>query len=95
MGEPEKPVPIPQKLLDRGLFNEDFVCDSLVCCSFQLLFLASTAASAVDLTGTFYGYLGIAIFVLAYSLVPLENNIHLRKSKPVLLAAGLIWCFWR
>ena len=27
----------------------------------------------------------------AYTLVPLENKIHLRKSKPVLMAAGLIW----
>ena len=57
-----------------------------------LVFPASALASATlpiaDMTGTFYGYLGIAIFVLAYSLVPLENNIHLRKSKPVLLAAG-------
>ncbi len=53
--------------------------------------LASSAAGAGDLTGTVYGYLGIIIFVLAYSLVPLENNIHLRKSKPVLIAAGIIW----
>ena len=59
--------------------------------AFPATALASTAVSAVDMTGTVYGYLGIAIFVLAYSLVPLENNIHLRKSKPVLLAAGLIW----
>ena len=49
------------------------------------------AAVSADLTGTAYGYLGIIIFVLAYALVPLENSIHLRKSKPVLLAAGLIW----
>ncbi len=48
-------------------------------------------ASITDLTGTVYGYMGIIIFVLAYSLVPLENNIHLRKSKPVLFAAGVIW----
>jgi Na+/H+ antiporter NhaD/arsenite permease-like protein len=46
---------------------------------------------AADLTGTAYGFLGIIVFVLAYSLVPLENSIHLRKSKPVLLAAGIIW----
>ncbi len=44
-----------------------------------------------DLTGTLYGYLGVFIFVLAYCLVPLENTIHLRKSKPVLFAAGIIW----
>src|SRR3989339_17495 len=40
-----------------------------------------------------YGYLGILVFFLAYALVPLENYIHLRKSKPVMLAAGLIWIF--
>jgi len=49
------------------------------------------ASVAADLTGTAYGFLGIIVFVLAYSLVPLENSIHLRKSKPVLLAAGIIW----
>ena len=46
---------------------------------------------AFDFTQTIYGYLGIAIFVAAYVLVPLENHIHMRKSKPVLLAGGLIW----
>jgi len=45
----------------------------------------------VDLTKTVYGYLGVGLFVAAYILVPLENTIHLRKSKPVLLAAGIIW----
>jgi len=49
------------------------------------------AVAASALTGTFWGVTALVIFVLAYSLVPLENNIHLRKSKPVLLAAGLIW----
>ena len=49
------------------------------------------AEPPADFTGSVYGYLGIALFVLAYSLVPLENKIHLRKSKPVLFAAGIIW----
>ena len=49
------------------------------------------AAAVVDLTATAYGYLGVLIFVAAYCLVPLENKIHLRKSKPVLIAAGIIW----
>lgn len=48
-------------------------------------------ANVPELSASFYGYLSIAIFILAYSLVPLENNIHLLKSKPVLVAAGLIW----
>ncbi len=54
--------------------------------------LAETAdAQVLELTGTVYGCLAVLFFVAAYTLVPLENNIHLRKSKPVLLAAGIIW----
>ena len=49
------------------------------------------AGAVVDFTQSIYGYLGIAMFVLAYCLVPFEEVIHLRKSKPVILAAGVIW----
>lgn len=35
----------------------------------------------------------LIVFCFAYALVPFENVIHLKKSKPVLLAAGLIWLF--
>lgn len=51
----------------------------------------SISATSLDLTGSLYGYLGIIIFIVAYAFVPFENMIHLRKSKPVLLAAGIIW----
>jgi Na+/H+ antiporter NhaD/arsenite permease-like protein len=44
-----------------------------------------------DLAGSFYGYLALGLFILSYLLVPFENKLHLRKSKPVLMAAGLIW----
>lgn len=37
------------------------------------------------------GYLSLIIFIVAYAFVMLEEKLHLRKSKPVLLAAGLIW----
>ena len=37
------------------------------------------------------GYSAIGIFVVAYLLVMLEEKIHLAKSKPMLVAAGLIW----
>ncbi|MDP3961757.1 MAG: sodium:proton antiporter NhaD [Pseudorhodobacter sp.] len=39
------------------------------------------------------GYLSLVVFVGAYALVILEENIHMRKSKPVMMAAGLIWAF--
>ncbi|MFC1885146.1 sodium:proton antiporter NhaD [Thermodesulfobacteriota bacterium] len=51
----------------------------------------SVAAGNADFTSTWYGYLGLIIFLGAYSLVPFEDKFNLRKSKPVLLAAGVIW----
>ena len=45
----------------------------------------------LNLTETWYGYLALGIFITAYILVILEETTQLRKSKPVLLAAGLIW----
>ena len=45
----------------------------------------------MDLTTHWAGFLAIAIFIGAYVLVILEENIHLKKSKPVIVAAGLIW----
>ena len=41
--------------------------------------------------GSFYGMLAVLIFLVAYGLVIYEEKLHLRKSKPVMLAAGLIW----
>lgn len=37
------------------------------------------------------GYAALAVFVVAYLLVIVEESIHLRKSKPVMVAAGAIW----
>jgi len=52
---------------------------------------AESAHAAGAMTGTFWGIAALVLFVLAYALVPLENTIHLRKSKPVLFAAGIVW----
>jgi Na+/H+ antiporter NhaD/arsenite permease-like protein len=62
-----------------------------------LLALPGTALAAAvpeggpDLTMHWAGFVCIAIFAVAYVLVVMEEWIHLRKSIPVLLAAGLIW----
>ena len=55
--------------------------------------LAATegALEMIDLTGHWAGILSLVIFVAAYSLVIGEEVIHMRKSKPVIVAAGLIW----
>ena len=57
----------------------------------SMAFASEAAHQSIDLTSHSIGYTAIAIFVLAYTLVILEEQLHLRKSKPVLLAAGLIW----
>ncbi|MCG8429476.1 MAG: sodium:proton antiporter NhaD [Chromatiales bacterium] len=45
----------------------------------------------MDLTNHWVGYASIAVFAVAYLLVMAEEFTHLRKSKPVMLAAGIIW----
>ena len=45
----------------------------------------------LSLTNHWVGYIGIVVFVIAYAFVMLEEVTHMRKSKPVMLAAGIIW----
>jgi len=45
----------------------------------------------IDLTTSWVGYASLLIFVVAYGFVMAEEYTHMRKSKPVLLAAGIIW----
>jgi len=66
---------------------------------FALLFFpsisfASSATSPIeilDLTESFVGYFALFIFFIAYMVVMAEEYFHMRKSKPVLVAAGIIW----
>lgn len=52
---------------------------------------AGDAASLASLAFHPVGLAALALFVLAYALVVLEERLHLSKSKPVMAAAGLIW----
>jgi len=59
------------------------------------LALAQAAAGgthdALDLTNHGVGITAIVLFLIAYALVMAEEFTHLRKSKPVIIAAGVIW----
>lgn len=60
------------------------------------LFAPAVAVAAehhqhVDLTNHWVGITALALFIFAYLVVMAEEFIHLRKSKPVVLAAGVIW----
>ncbi|MCK5122358.1 MAG: sodium:proton antiporter NhaD [Methylococcales bacterium] len=62
----------------------------------SVLFPISSYASEIslehlDLTQHAVGFMALFIFVVAYIVVILEDQLHLKKSKPVLLAAGIIW----
>jgi len=67
----------------------------LIPCLIILLPASSQAAEAgsgwIDLTQQRTGYTALVLFALAYLLVMSEEFTHLRKSKPVILAAGAIW----
>ena len=61
-----------------------------------VLFPISSHASEIslehlDLTQHVVGFMALFVFVVAYALVIMEDKLHLKKSKPVLLAAGIIW----
>ncbi|EGQ8177592.1 TPA: sodium:proton antiporter NhaD [Vibrio parahaemolyticus] len=61
------------------------------CC---LLFSSSSFAAAsgdLNLVNSAVGYIALILFSITYILVMLEEYLKMRKSKPVLLAAGLIW----
>jgi NhaD family Na+/H+ antiporter len=64
---------------------------SLLLFAFPQISFASEDVHLLDLTNHWIGYASIAIFVIAYILVIAEEKIHMRKSKPVMIAAGIIW----
>jgi len=55
------------------------------------VFSAETSINTLDLTDHISGYLALFIFFIAYTLVVFEEKLHLQKSKPILVAAGIIW----
>ncbi len=51
----------------------------------------ATDQTTLDLTRSTVGYAALTLFAGAYLLVMAEEFTDLRKSKPVILAAGIIW----
>jgi len=56
-----------------------------------LMAFASEGAEKLDLTDSWVGVTSVLLFFVAYLAVMAEEFTHLRKSKPVMLAAGIIW----
>lgn len=82
-------------ILNSALLNKAWL--ALAALMLPGLAMASNAAATatehtrLDLTDSGIGFFAIVIFVFAYALVIGEEFLHLRKSKPVIIAAGLIW----
>ena len=53
--------------------------------------MAAGSVTNLHWTDDLVGWVSLALFAIAYVFVVFEERIHLRKSKPVVLAAGLIW----
>ena len=51
----------------------------------------STTNLPIDLTHSWIGYTSLAVFFFAYVLAMMEESTMLRKSKPMVFAASLIW----
>lgn len=49
------------------------------------------AGTSLNLTSHWVGLTSLILFFIAYLVVMAEEFIHLRKSKPVVLTAGIIW----
>lgn len=52
---------------------------------------ASEEIHLLNFTMHWTGWLAVAVFVVAYACVIAEEPLHLRKSKPTIVAAGIIW----
>ncbi|MFQ5433148.1 MAG: sodium:proton antiporter NhaD [Nitrospinota bacterium] len=54
---------------------------------------AGEHSESLNLTAHWAGYGSLIVFILAYGFVMAEEFTHLRKSKPVVLASGIVWIF--
>ena len=45
----------------------------------------------INLTTSYVGIISLIVFIIAYAVVMAEEFSHLRKSKPVIISAALIW----
>ena len=54
-------------------------------------FAADSELLNLDITTSMPAIIALIVFVVAYMFVMAEEYTHLRKSKPVVVAAGFIW----
>lgn len=78
------------------IFPLNMAC-ALGCAALLVLPVAGFAAAGAghvaipDLAGHWAGITALVVFIIAYGLIISEESLHLRKSKPTIVAAGIIW----
>ncbi len=76
----------------NSMYIVKFIAFALcVCLAIVSPTVFAATGGELDITLSIASIACIVIFILAYVLVILEEQIHLAKSKPVLVAAGIIW----
>ncbi len=75
----------------RHLITRAFTPALLLLLFPALAVASSESGNIIDLTRSATGYSALVVFIIAYIVVMAEEFTHLRKSKPVILAAGIIW----
>ena len=53
--------------------------------------IAHAGESSPNLSTSSFGIVALAFFIIAYGFVIAEEFTHLRKSKPMIVAAGVLW----
>lgn len=74
-----------------------FIAFFITCCMFNIAEAAEVISSGLgdakhlDLTHSWAGYVALVLFSVAYILAMTEEVTDLRKSKPMVFAASIIW----
>lgn len=68
-----------------------FLITAITLLSAQSVMASGGVSEIPDLTHCGLGIFAVALFTVAYIMVMMEEQLHLSKSKPVIVAAGFIW----
>ncbi len=91
-----RPYTRPRNLKGKWMNNPRLSSARLTTILAGAALLPGTAFAASDIqlqnfTTHWAGWLAVTLFIVAYAFVIGEEALHLRKSKPTMVAAGLIW----
>ena len=86
---PDRPSLPPQPVATRN--RKAWIAASIACCLPLAASAQGAATARLSAVGTPLGWTVLVLFVLSCLLVALEEQTGVRKSKPVMFAAALIW----